>query len=342
MNEHLEPTESSVPEISVIIPTRNRSTLLREVVDAVWAQTIDPDRMEILVMDNVSEDETPQVVAELQEKSPCTLRYEVMPENRGPARSRNRGARLARGKLLAFVDDDCRPTPTWLEHAIVPFADPKVGLVNGSVLYKPEQVPASSFFCRITGEVREAHPTHTWSNSIYRREVFAELNGSDETLCLADFRNRVVDCGDTDLAWRLKKAGWSNAFVAESVVYHELEELSPYNWLVDGFRMFILAALLQRHAELRPALLSWGVFFVKDNVLLYAAVLGVLLSPFVGWKGLLLAVPYVAYVANVLRPNFSLAKLPKFLAQMALYAGRQAILCAGLVYGSIRFRTLVL
>lgn len=338
----LDAEEGPCPDVSVIIPTRNRSRLLREVLEAVWAQTIDPARMEILVMDNVSTDDTAQVMAELQEKSPCPLHYHVMPENRGPARSRNRAATLARGALLAFVDDDCRPTPEWLEHSLPPFEDPEVGLVNGTVLYKPEQTPATSFFCRITGEVREEHPTYTWSNAVYRASAFAEMDGSDESLCLADFRDRVVDCGDTDLAWRLRKAGWKNVFVPASVVYHELEELSPYNWLVDGFRMFVVAALVKRHPELRPALLSWGFVFVKDNLLLYAAVLGLLLAPFVGAAALWATVPYGIFVAWTLRASFRPARLPKFLAQMAMFAGRQAVLCAGLIYGSVRFRSLVL
>src|SRR5687767_15928639 len=103
----------SRPIVSVVIPTRNRSDLLRETIESVWAQTLDHAKYEILVMDNLSTDDTPAVMAELQKKSPCPLHYHIMSVNKGPAHSRNTGVKLAKAEIIAFTDSDCRVHPEW-------------------------------------------------------------------------------------------------------------------------------------------------------------------------------------------------------------------------------------
>ena len=328
--------------VSVIVPTRNRRRLLQEVIGALWAQTVPPDRFEIIVVDNCSTDGTPELMAELIARSPCRLVYQVMPENRGPARSRNTGARLARGEILAFTDDDCRPTPEWLASGLAGFRA-GVGLVTGRVLYKPEQIAGAGFFSRDTGLVLEEHPTYTWSNSLYRRDPFLELDGTDETLCRPDLLDRVVDCGDTDLAWRVKKRGWANVFAPEALVYHELQQMTPLRWLLEPLRLFVLPQLVQRHPELRRHLLHGRVFFLRESAWFYLAALSVPLASLWHWGLLALAAPYLAWCLRFLRRSLTNpAGWPKIPLQAALLAARQAVLCAALVYGSIRFRTLVL
>jgi glycosyltransferase involved in cell wall biosynthesis len=328
--------------VSVIIPTRNRSGMLREALMALAEQTLAPSAFEVIVVDNCSTDDTPEMMPAIAAELPYQIVYHVMPSNRGPARSRNTAAKMAQAPILAFTDDDCRPDRRWLEASLAPFRDPQIALVSGKVLFKPEQVGKAGFFARDGREVLEEHPTYTWSNSCYRKDVFEQLEGSDESLCLADFRNRVVDCGDTDLAWRLKEAGFGNVFVHESVVYHELESMRPLNWICEPFRLFVVAELVRRHPGLRKQLLFGGVFFNRANVLLYLATAGVLLAlagyPMFLW----LIAPYVIWAVLLLRPIISWSSAPKLVPQCLFLAARQVMLCAGMIYGSVRFRSLVL
>ena len=326
--------------VSVVIPTRNQSGLLREAIEAVWRQTVDPATFEIIVVDNCSTDDTAAVVREMSARAPCSMVYHCMEENRGPANSRNQGVRLARGELIAFTDSDCRPVPQWLALGQSAMADTNVALVTGQVLYPPGQ--KITFFSRAAGEARYEHPSYPTCNAWYRRKVFLDLGGFDVNLCFHDFRNRPVECADTDLAWRVKEAGYRNVFVPEMIVHHRVEVLPPLNWAMEPFRLFVLPALVRRHPQLRRALLTWGVFFTRDNAWFYLALLGLGLGPVWHVAFLLLMVPYVAWAARAGNPRLTLLDLHRMAVRAVLIAARQAFLCAGLLYGSLRFRTIVL
>lgn len=330
------------PRVSVIIPTRNRREMLREALQALAVQTLPASEFDVFVMDNCSSDGTAAMMAALAPQLPFAVTYHVMPSNRGPARSRNTAVPMSRAPILAFTDDDCRPHPEWLERSLAAFADPQVALVSGKVLFKPEQKGRIGFFARDGREVFEEHPTYTWSNSCYRRDVFEQLGGSDEALCLADFRDRVVDCGDTDLAWRLRERGHRTRFVAESIVYHELERMAPVDWLLEPLRLFVVAELVRRHPGLRRALLYKGLFFTRSNGLMYLALAGLVLAPAVHPAFAGLALPYVMWSVWYFLPVASWATLHKLGPQWLLLSARQIMCCAAMVYGTLRFRSVVL
>ena len=120
----MTPAVENNPLVSVIVPTRNRGSLLGELIESLWAQTLDPARFEIIVADNRSTDNTAELMSELQQKSPCRFKFMVMEENRGPVHSRNQAVRVAQGDILADVPHRHRPlgrdeggdTPTPLEN----------------------------------------------------------------------------------------------------------------------------------------------------------------------------------------------------------------------------------
>ena len=119
--------------------------------------------------------------------------------------------------------------------------------------------------------------------------------------------------------------------------------MKPWSWLLDPLRLFVVPALVKKHPQLRTTLLHGGVFFFKENALFYLAVAGVLLGITSHRAFLGLAFPYPLWVALfALRQNLSPRKLPKLILQLLLLTARQAVICAGLLYGSVRFRSLVL
>ncbi|MBU1710567.1 MAG: glycosyltransferase, partial [Proteobacteria bacterium] len=89
------------PAVSIIIPTYNRSAFLQEAIDSVLAQSYSP--YEIIVVDDGSADDTPEVVKAYESK----VRY-IRRENSGPAAARNTGIKAARSDYIAFLDDDDR------------------------------------------------------------------------------------------------------------------------------------------------------------------------------------------------------------------------------------------
>ena len=330
-----------LPFVSVIIPTRNRRRLLRLAIEAVWRQTYDLSRLELIVVDNCSTDGTAEMMEELRKSSPCRLIYHVMPENRGPARSRNTGVRLSQGSILAFCDDDCEPWLDWVQHGISAFSE-DIAFVNGPVRYRPEQVAKSTFFTRYGHEVYGENPLYTWSNSFFEREAFLKMGGTDESLCQADFLGRVVDCGDTDLAWRMKEQGYKNAFAKQAGVWHELEAMSPINWILEPLRLFNVPLLAARHPELKRRVCRWNLFFHESNGYFYLFVLGLLFGAAIHPAWLLATVPYLGWTFRLIRPGLSLRRWIKAPAQIACLAARSAAFSVALVYGSVRFRSVVL
>lgn len=95
--------------ISIIVPTYNRSKLILRTVRSVVTQTA--ANWELIIVDDGSTDDTAEVIKPfLNEK----VRY-VSQENSGANTARNHGARLARYDLIAFLDSDDELLPTWVE-----------------------------------------------------------------------------------------------------------------------------------------------------------------------------------------------------------------------------------
>ena len=201
---------ASTLRISVLIPTRNRAALLREVIESVWKQTLDPRQYEIIVIDNRSTDDTAQMLEEMARRSPSRMRFQVMEENHGPVHTRNIAARMAEGGILAFTDSDCAVHPAWLERALAVFdQSPEVALVSGPVLDKPGQ--PVRFFTLRNGAAAGENYTYPTCNVFYRRGVFLELGGFDESVWLIDILNSPIECADTDSPGRSGRAATGTA-----------------------------------------------------------------------------------------------------------------------------------
>ena len=126
-------------KLSVIIPTRNRHNYLRDVLASIEKQTLDRNLFEVLVIDNGSTDNTPNVVEEFKDKLP-NLVY-VYEDKAGLHEGRHAGYRTAKSDILVYADDDIIAFPTWLEGVLESFNDEEVVLVGGKNLPDYEDNP---------------------------------------------------------------------------------------------------------------------------------------------------------------------------------------------------------
>lgn len=94
-------SSTSIPSVSVIIPTYNRAQFIKAAISSVLGQTVRP--CEIIVIDDESTDETEAVIRSLE--SPIPIVYHRQ-HNQGPAQARNVGIALAKGEWIAFLDSD--------------------------------------------------------------------------------------------------------------------------------------------------------------------------------------------------------------------------------------------
>lgn len=113
------------PLVSVIIPTYNRDLYLKQTIQSVLSQTY--QNIEIIVVD----DGTPNGKNELLCKKFDQVKYIKIENSGGPAKPRNIGIREAKGKYIAFVDDDDLWLPTKLELQVgILENNPTFGLVH--------------------------------------------------------------------------------------------------------------------------------------------------------------------------------------------------------------------
>jgi len=116
------------PLVSVILPTRDRGCLVSRALDSVLAQT--HDRLEILVVDDGSRDDTARVLRRFGERITVFSQRSA-----GPYVARNHALRHASGEYIAFIDDDDLWCPDRVESQLRLMERPEVGLVFGDALH---------------------------------------------------------------------------------------------------------------------------------------------------------------------------------------------------------------
>jgi GT2 family glycosyltransferase len=226
---------SSVPEVSVVIVTWNGRRFLEPCLAALAAQ--EGVRAETILVDNASTDGTIEFV---REAFPW-VRVVALEKNVGFTGGNNAGARAARGRLLAFLNNDTVPDGRWLStlqrgldeaagfalaaSRIVYMHDPGVidsagdGMLRWGGAFKRhhggrvEDAPDS-------GEVFGA----CGAAFLIPKAVFDELGGFDE-----DF---FASHEDVDLSYRARLRGYRCRYVADAVVRHHgsatLGRVSPF------------------------------------------------------------------------------------------------------------------
>lgn len=328
------------PEVSVVISVKNRSVMLWDCFVGLAAQTLGRDRFEVVVIDNVSSDDLGVVFERARKELGLLLRTARTKEDRGPAPARNMGVGMAASTIIAFTDSDCRPDPAWLAKGLEAFADEGIAFATGPVLAKPGQVVTLT--SKLTFESPVEHPTFPTANAFFRRPLFLEFGGFDATLSFSDPFGRATECADTDLAWRLIEAGHRRTFLPEAIVFHEIEHLGFWMWLIEPGRLYVLPLLIRRHPGLRRELLTAGLFFHPRSWILYAGGL-LVLSAVVVWPWLFLLVLAVI-IGRAYSSTRSLdpRDLLRFCGHKLLHLPRHLTMTAALIYGSIRFRCLVL
>ena len=190
--------DPDVPLVSVIIPTYNGAAFLGPAVESVLGQTY--PSVECIVVDDGSTDETPAIIRSFGTR----VRTERQP-NQGFARARNRGARLARGELIAFLDHDDCWRPTKVERQVRSLAErPEAAVIYTAVELIDDNgnhlgtIPAPPEALAFQNTILMEWPHLALEQgALIRREAFVELGGFDERLTTS------IGC---DLACRLALA----------------------------------------------------------------------------------------------------------------------------------------
>jgi glycosyltransferase involved in cell wall biosynthesis len=203
-----------MPQVSVIVPTRNRANLLAEAIDSVLLQTYHD--FELIIVDDGSTDHTAEVVSNRHDRRIIYFRQEK--QERGAAR--NQGVALSQGDFVTFLDDDDWYLPRKLEVQVQALqAHPALGMVISGW----DRVNSS-------GEVVRSerpwlhHPHYALKDWLFaamahvaavliRRPWFDQVGG---------FIRNLEPAEDTYLWFRLAQAGCPVAWVKEVVFKQRL------------------------------------------------------------------------------------------------------------------------
>ncbi|MEV0235636.1 glycosyltransferase family 2 protein [Nonomuraea sp. NPDC050786] len=115
------------PSLSVVICSYNGADRLGRTLDALATQTAYAE-LEIIVVDDASLDGTGDVA---RGHGVTVIRHET---NRGTAAARDTGLRAAKGRVVAFIDDDCEPCPRWAELLLDGYTEEGVAGVGGPIV----------------------------------------------------------------------------------------------------------------------------------------------------------------------------------------------------------------
>lgn len=226
--------------VSVVIPTLNGAATIGEVLAAI-DQQLAVRAGEVIVIDSSSTDETVAIARA------HGARVEVIAQaDFGHGKTRQWGAQLAHGELVAFLTQDATPaSPGWLGALVAPFIDPSVAGVYGRQIPRPGAVPLIRYDME---RVFANPPAHFYSdsNSAARRAVL-----------LGPVPYRDVDFSeDLCFAADVAAAGLRTVYAPEAKVWHSNQiRLADYAARMSAeARGHVLAGL-----ELpRPSL--WGAF----------------------------------------------------------------------------------
>ena len=216
------------PLVTAVVPTRDEGRNVVDTVERLLRNS--PDFMDVVVVDDGSTDGTVAVLETLARREPrLTL---IAAGELGPARSRNRGAREAKGAFLAFLDAHCFTPEGWLQPILETLeAHPEAGVVGPAIgdtnnvglrglggtwhdvsldmHWIPDGGPG--------GEV----PFQPAGCQVVRRDVFSEVGGYDEGLARWGSE-------DVEFCLRVWLSGWAIRVEPRSTVYHYFRTAPPY------------------------------------------------------------------------------------------------------------------
>lgn len=204
-------------KVSVIIPTYNRSELLKKAVKSLESQS--HQNLEIIIIDDFSTDDTADVVEGMKDSRIIYLKHDI---NKGGAEARNTGIKKATGRFIGFLDSDDQWLPDKLEKQLKVFENqPELGVVyTGVQVVNENHQPTRKIIPKYRGDILpklfESNCIDTTSSVLVKKEVLEQVQGFDAGL---------PSCQDWDLYIRLAQVTTFD-FVKECMVlfYHHSGE----------------------------------------------------------------------------------------------------------------------
>jgi glycosyltransferase involved in cell wall biosynthesis len=212
-------------KLDVVIPTYNRSTLLRKALGSLLNARIPTGLdVKIIAVDNNSTDDTKAVITELG------VSY-VFEKRQGRSPALNAGIAVATGDLVAFIDDDEEVDASWYETILAAFTEHDVDFVGGPYVPRfegdvPEWLPKSH--TAVVGIVDGGNKVVPFDasypgilmggNAVFTRQTLERVG--PYSTALGRSGTRLLSCEDEDMYQRLMAMGARGLYLPQLIVYH--------------------------------------------------------------------------------------------------------------------------
>jgi glycosyltransferase involved in cell wall biosynthesis len=267
--------------ISVIICTYNRSEYLTKAIQSLIDQHTSKDKYEIIIVDNCSTDSTKGVVEQFSNEGKSNIRYIYEP-NLGLSFARNTGWCNAKGKYVAYLDDDAIACPGWLDKILEVFetVTPRPGCVGGRVepiweSARPEWL--SDWLLHGLAIINWSETPHVLTNLSAEWLVGANIafpmdilkNAGGFTSSLDRVGNSLLSSGDVFLEKQIAKMGYSCFYHPDIAIGHHIfKSRLSQSWFTRRYYWQGVSDVVMQLLQERPSTLKRLRFAVSEAKIL--------------------------------------------------------------------------
>lgn len=224
--------DTDLPRVTVMIPMHNEETVLDNVINSLLKCDYDMDKLEIIAIDDHSEDATPEILDAHHEQNPMIkVLHRTGEGERGKPVGLNDALKIARGEVIIVFDADYRPSKNVIKKLASAFRDPKVGAVMGRVI----PINARKNMLTVLLNLERSGGYQVDQQARYNLKLLPQYGGTvggfrkSIMLATGGFDTKVL-AEDTELTYRLYSQGWMVVYDNSAECYEE----SPESWQVRG------------------------------------------------------------------------------------------------------------
>ena len=223
---------TTLPKVTLIIPTKNGYSLLKQCLDSIFCKTSYPN-YDIIIVDNGSdESETLEYLEQIQRNRAVTVIRDPRPFNF--SQLNNTAVHLTASDLVGLINNDIEVIePNWLSEMVALAMRPDAGAIGAKLLYSNNRVQHAGIVLGIGGIA--GHPNKniqredggyfntaatllecsavTAACLIIRRSTYLEVSGLNED-------QLKVAYNDVDFCLKIRERGYTNLFTPHALLYH--------------------------------------------------------------------------------------------------------------------------
>ncbi len=219
----------TTPSVSVLVPMHNEEIVAADVLQALVDCDYDWNKLEILAIDDRSEDRTGEIIDDFAKRYPIVKAIHRTTGNGGKGGALTAAGAGAKGEILLLFDADYVPGRAMIKFLVAPFCDPEVGAVMGRV------VPHNGGASLLAGllELERSAGYQIGQQARFNLGLTPQFGGTvggvrASVLKAVGGWNAKSLTEDTDLTFRIVLHGWKVAYVNRA----ECHEEAPETWQV--------------------------------------------------------------------------------------------------------------